>query len=152
MSRSHKGRYSPRNPGKYRGDHTMIEYRSSWERMFMKWCDLREEVLKWSSEEMCIWYMDPITKKNRRYFPDFIIQVKDSDGLIRTEMIEVKPYKQMVGPDRNPARKTKAWIYEVKTYATNMAKWEAANAYAKQNKLRFRVVSEEQLFHNGKRK
>ena len=59
MSRSHKGKYSPRNPGKYRGDHTMIEYRSSWERMFMKWCDLREEVLKWSSEEMCIWYMDP---------------------------------------------------------------------------------------------
>jgi len=34
----------------------------------------------------------------------------------------------------------------------NHAKWEAANAYAKQNRLKFRVVSEEQLFHNGKRK
>ena len=34
----------------------------------------------------------------------------------------------------------------------NMAKWEAANAYAKQNKIRFRVLSEEQLFHNGTRK
>lgn len=145
MSRSHKGRYSPRNPGKYRGDHTMIEYRSSWERMFMKWCDLREEVLKWSSEEMCIWYMDPITKKNRRYFPDFIIQVKDSDGLIRTEMIEVKPYKQMVGPDRNPARKTKAWIYEVKTYATNMAKWEAAKKYCKKKGWSFRIITEYDL-------
>lgn len=145
MSRSHKGRYSPKNPGKYRGDHTMIEYRSSWERMFMKWCDLREEVLKWSSEEMCIWYMDPITKKNRRYFPDFIIQVKDSDGLIRTEMIEVKPYKQMVGPDRNPARKTKAWIYEVKTYATNMAKWEAAKKYCKKKGWSFRIITEYDL-------
>ena len=145
MSRSHKGRYSPKNPGKYRGDHTMIEYRSSWERMFMKWCDLREEVLKWSSEEMCIWYMDPITKKNRRYFPDFIIQVKDSDGLIRTEMIEVKPYKQMVGPERNPARKTKAWIYEVKTYATNMAKWEAAKKYCKKKGWSFRIITEYDL-------
>ena len=145
MSRSHKGKYSPRNPGKYRGDHTMIEYRSSWERMFMKWCDLREEVLKWSSEEMCIWYMDPITKKNRRYFPDFIIQVKDSDGLIRTEMFEVKPYKQMVGPDRNPARKTKAWIYEVKTYATNMAKWEAAKKYCKKKGWSFRIITEYDL-------
>ena len=145
MSRSHKGKYSPRNPGKYRGDHTMIEYRSSWERMFMKWCDLREEVLKWSSEEMCIWYMDPITKKNRRYFSDFIIQVKDSDGLIRTEMIEVKPYKQMVGPDRNPARKTKAWIYEVKTYATNMAKWEAAKKYCKKKGWSFRIITEYDL-------
>ena len=145
MSRSHKGKYSPKNPGKYRGDHTMIEYRSSWERMFMKWCDLREEVLKWSSEEMCIWYMDPISKKNRRYFPDFIIQVKDSDGLIRTEMIEVKPYKQMVGPDRNPARKTKAWIYEVKTYATNMAKWEAAKKYCKKKGWSFRIINEYDL-------
>ena len=145
MSWSHKGKYSPRNPGKYLGDHTMIEYRSSWERMFMKWCDLREEVLKWSSEEMCIWYMAPITKKNRRYFPDFIIQVKDSDGLIRTEMIEVKPYKQMVGPDRNPARKTKAWIYEVKTYATNMAKWEAAKKYCKKKGWSFRIITEYDL-------
>jgi hypothetical protein len=34
----------------------------------------------------------------------------------------------------------------------NQAKWEAASAYAKQNKIRFRVVSEEDLFHNGKRK
>ena len=33
-----------------------------------------------------------------------------------------------------------------------MAKWEAANAYAKQNRMRFRVVSEDQLFHQGKRK
>ena len=34
----------------------------------------------------------------------------------------------------------------------NMAKWEAANAYAKQNRMRFRVVSEDQLFHQGNRK
>jgi hypothetical protein len=33
-----------------------------------------------------------------------------------------------------------------------MAKWEAANAYAKQNRMRFRVVSEDQLFHQGTRK
>ena len=34
----------------------------------------------------------------------------------------------------------------------NYAKWEAANAYAKQRKIMFRVVSEEQLFHQGTRK
>ena len=38
------------------------------------------------------------------------------------------------------------------SYVLNMAKWEAANAYAKQNKIRFRVLSEDQLFHNGTRK
>ena len=39
-----------------------------------------------------------------------------------------------------------------KQVVLNQAKWEAANAYAKQNRIRFRVVSEEQLFHTGKRK
>jgi len=39
-----------------------------------------------------------------------------------------------------------------KQVVLNQAKWEAANAYAKQNRMRFRVVSEDQLFHNGKRK
>ena len=39
-----------------------------------------------------------------------------------------------------------------KQVVLNMAKWEAASAYAKQRKIRFRVVSEEDLFHNGKRK
>jgi len=34
----------------------------------------------------------------------------------------------------------------------NHAKWEAASAYAKQRKIQFRVVSEEQLFHQGTRK
>ena len=39
-----------------------------------------------------------------------------------------------------------------KQVVLNQAKWEAANAYARQNKIRFRVVSEEQLFHQGTRK
>lgn len=145
MSRSHKGKYRPKNPDKYKGDPTMIEYRSSWERTFMKWCDLRENIVKWSSEEMCIWYYDPVSKKNRRYFPDFIIKVRDSDGLIRTQMIEVKPHKQVVGPDRNPTRKTKSWLYEVYTYATNMAKWESAKKYCKEKGWEFVIITEYEL-------
>ena len=39
-----------------------------------------------------------------------------------------------------------------KQVVINMAKQEAANAYAKQNRMRFRVVSEDQLFHQGNRK
>ena len=61
-------------------------------------------------------------------------------------MVEVKPMAQttMEMAGKSLAKK--------KQVALNMAKWEAANAYAKQRKIRFRVVSEEQLFHNGKRK
>ena len=43
-------------------------------------------------------------------------------------------------------------IYKKKQDVNKTAKWEAASAYARQHKLRFRVVSEEQLFHQGTRK
>ena len=39
-----------------------------------------------------------------------------------------------------------------KQVVINQAKWESANAYARQRKIKFRVVSEEQLFHQGTRK
>ena len=49
-----KGKYTPKNPIKYKGDPTNIIYRSSWELKFMKWCDLREDVIEWQSEEFSI--------------------------------------------------------------------------------------------------
>ena len=74
--------------------------------------------------------------------------VKDGPGArSATESdFEVKPMSQttMEAAGKSMAKKKQVVI--------NMAKWEAANAYAKQRKIRFRVVSEEQLFHNGKRK
>ena len=42
--------------------------------------------------------------------------------------------------------------HKKKQVIINRAKWEAASAYARQNKMRFRVVSEDQLFHQGTRK
>ena len=145
MGRNHQGRYRPRNPEKYKGDVTDIVYRSSWERTFMKWCDLTESVKSWQSEEGSLWYFDPVSKKKRRYFPDFLIKYVDTDGLIITEMIEVKPYKQVVGPEANPTRRTKSWLYEVHTYVTNMAKWEAAKKVCAERGWRFRIVTEYDL-------
>ena len=78
--------------------------------------------------------------------PDFFIVYQDKNGKKHAEMVEVKPKSQttMENAGRSQAKKKQVVI--------NMAKWEAANAYAKQRKIRFRVVSEEQLFHSGKRK
>jgi hypothetical protein len=61
-------------------------------------------------------------------------------------MIEIKPASQssMERAGKSLAKKKQVLL--------NHAKWEAAGAYAKQRKIRFRVVSEEELFHNGKRK
>ena len=145
MSKTLKGKYSPRNPSKYKGDPQHIIYRSSWERTFCKWCDLREDVVKWSSEEMCIPYYDPMQKKTRRYFPDFIIRVRESDGLIVTKMIEIKPHKEVVGPEKHPKRKTKSWLYAVQTYVTNQAKWEAAKKFCEKKGWEFVIITEYEL-------
>ena len=145
MAKTLKGVYRPRNPEKYRGDARQIVYRSSWERTFMKYCDLTESIKSWASEEICIHYYDPVSKKKRRYFPDFVIRYVDTDGLIITELVEIKPHKEVVGPDKNPKRKTKSWLYAVHTYCTNMAKWEAAERFCEDRGWRWRIVTEYDL-------
>ena len=88
---SYKGKYKPSYPQKYKGDPTNIIYRSLWERKFMVYCDLNENVLEWSSEEKCVAYRSPIDGRAHRYFPDFLIKVKEENGSIKKYMIEIKP-------------------------------------------------------------
>lgn len=141
-----QGRFIPKNPQKYIGDPSNIIYRSSWEQTVMNYLDLREEVQSWQSEEKFIVYYDPITKKNRRYFPDFLIKYKNSKGQTITEMIEVKPKSEVIGPPENPKRKTKSWVSRVQTYITNRAKWDAAEKYCKERNISFRILTEEDIY------
>ena len=43
---AYKGKYRPTNPKKYKGDPTNIIYRSLWERKFMCYCDLNDNILE----------------------------------------------------------------------------------------------------------
>ena len=79
-----------------------IIYRSSWERIFCNWCDKTDSVISWQSEEKALWYYDPIAQKKRRYFPDFIIKYENKEGVVITEMIEIKPKRQVDGPPQKP--------------------------------------------------
>ena len=145
MAKFAQGRFNMKNPDKYVGGKTPL-YRSSWEFAFMKFCDESPSISKWASESIKIPYRHPFTGKYTVYVPDFFIVYQDKNGRKHAEMVEVKPMSQttMESAGRSMAKKKQVVI--------NMAKWEAANAYAKQRKIRFRVVSEEQLFHSGKRK
>ena len=51
---AYSGKFIPRNPQKYRGDHRNIQWRSTWEYRYMKWLDETEAVVSWSSEEIVI--------------------------------------------------------------------------------------------------
>ena len=144
MGESIKSKYKPSFPKKYKGDPNNIICRSSWERRFCNWCDLNENIVAWGSEEFCIPYRSPVDGRVHRYFPDFIIKVKEQSGDIKTYVIEVKPKKQTREP-KKPSRTTKRYISEVKTYAINQAKWKAADEWCKDRMIEFKIITEDHL-------
>jgi hypothetical protein len=141
---SYKGKYQPINPQKYRGDYSNIIYRSLWERKFMKYCDINENILEWGSEEIALAYRSPVDNKIHRYYPDFYIKVRESSGEIKKCIIEIKPKKQTVEPIPQK-RKTKGYIFEVVEYAKNQAKWKAAEEFCKDRQWEFKVLTENEL-------
>ena len=145
MSRFAQGKYTIVNPDKYVGKKSPT-YRSSWELHFMKFCDTHPSIQKWASEAISIPYRCPLTGRSTIYIPDFFIQYTDKVGKVHTELIEVKPQNQTiyekVGKNRNNQIQ----------YAKNVAKWRAAQAWCKQQGITFRVVNEQDIFHNGKRR
>ena len=141
---AYSGKFQPSYPRKYKGDPTNIIYRSLWERKFMVYCDLNENILEWGSEEIALPYKSPIDNRIHRYFPDFYIKVKESSGQIKKYIIEIKPKKQTIEP-KVKKRKTKSYIYEVYEYAKNQAKWKAAEEFCKDRLWEFKVLTEEDL-------
>ena len=141
---SYKGRYQPNNPLKYKGNFRNIIYRSLWELKFMKYCDSNPNILEWGSEEFCLPYRSPLDNKVHRYFPDFYIKVKENTGQIKKYIIEVKPKRQCMEP-KPQKKKTRTYIYEVREYAKNQAKWKAAEEYCLDRGYEFKVLTEKEL-------
>ena len=141
---AYKGRYTPKNPKKYKGDYHNIVYRSLWERKFMVYCDNSDNILEWGSEEIIIPYLSPWDGKLHRYFPDFYIKVRQASGDIKKFIIEVKPKKQ-TRPPEPVHRKTKKWLNEVKTYSINEAKWKSASEWCSNNDMEFKILTEDEL-------
>ena len=141
---AYSGKFTPKNPQKYVGDYTKITYRSSWEARVMTWLDKEPNVISWASEELAIPYISPVDGKRHRYFPDFIVKVKNKDGKVSTMMIEVKPQKQSGEPAKR-SRLPKQYITEVMTYGINQAKWKAAQEYCLDKGWQFKVLTEKEL-------
>jgi hypothetical protein len=141
--RGHKGKFTPKNPKKYAGDPTSIIYRSSWELKFMHWCDRKDSVYSWSSEEVIIPYKSPIDNRYHRYFVDFLVKFKDTNDTTRVWLIEVKPHSKTMPP--KVRKKTKRYIQEVMEWGVNDAKWKAAEQYCADRKWEFKILTEKDL-------
>ena len=138
-----QGYYTPQNPKKYRGDITKIRYLSSWEYKFNQFLDSNPNVLEWSSECIAIPYLKPTDRRVHKYYPDYYIKYKDKNGNIKQEIIEVKPKKQT---RRSRSKNPKTRLYEDITYAINMAKWDACQNFCNKYNIKFRILTEQELF------
>lgn len=140
--------YTPINEEKY-VDKDPIVCKSSWEVHFCKWCDSNPNILKWSSEAIQIPYYDPVRRKNRRYYPDFSMSVKGTDGKVTNYIVEIKPKSQTDKPI-NKGKNNKTYLYEFYTYQTNIAKWRAAIEFCRKHGFVFKLLTEYDLFKDGK--
>ncbi len=142
MSRWAQGIYEVINTDKYVGKGSP-RYRSGWEHSFMRFCDLNDHILQWASEALTIPYRHPLTGKSTVYVPDFLITYRTRDNTVRAELIEIKPKKQSVVESKMSSR-------DRAVVAVNYAKWDAATKWARRNGMTFRVITEDQMFHNGR--
>ena len=141
---TYKGRYTPKNPQKYKGNPRGIIYRSSWERKMMVYCDTNKAILEWGSEEIIIPYLSPWDGRIHRYFPDFYIKVRQSSGTIKKFIIEVKPKNQCTPPAES-RKKTRRWYKEAKAWGINSAKWKYATEWCAKNDMEFKILTEDHL-------
>jgi hypothetical protein len=140
-----QGRFALKNPSKYLGTKDPL-YRSSWEFAFMKFCDESTAIAKWASEAVRIPYRNPLTGRYTIYVPDFFINYVDKGGQTHAEIVEIKPQnqslKEKVGKNLNNQA----------SYILNRAKWEAATVWCRQKGLKFRVINETDIFHQGNKR
>jgi len=131
--------YTPKNPDKYVGTKQPY-YRSGWGLTFMTFCDNNPAVESWSSEPVKIPYRDPLTGKQTVYVPDFLIKYTDRNQKSHVELVEIKPANQMIAEKvgKNP--------YNQAQYIKNMAKWQAASSWCRNQGIKFRVINEKDIF------
>jgi hypothetical protein len=142
MAKWAQGPYTVQNPAKYIGRSTP-RYRSGWEHAFMRFCDTNEHVLQWASESINIPYRNPLTGKQTIYVPDFLVVYRTKNNTVRAEVIEIKPSGQSVITEKQKPQ-------ERAVVAINQAKWAAASVWCKRQGLTFRVITEKDMFHNGR--
>lgn len=166
----YQGYYKPINPEKWITQ--IIEYRSGWEFKFCRWADMNPNVLKVASEPIGIKYLDPVGNleycmkynlnpndphnwKERTYYTDFWIELKDDskpEGVKRI-FIEIKPDDQAHAPaplsESATLKEHKAYNKAALTYLTNQAKWSAAKKYFEERGAEFMVVTEKVLSQLG---
>lgn len=137
------GFYKLLNPEKYIGKKAP-HYRSSWEYSFMRFCDTNPSIINWASESIRIPYINPFTNRSTTYVPDFFITYVNKNGDKLAELIEIKPRTQTTFEAAGKSKRNQG------AAILNSHKWAAAHAWCQSNGINFRILTEMDLFHQGK--
>lgn len=101
--------------------------------------DNNPAITKWSSEEVHVPYRCPVSGNRKNYYPDALCRTTQKDGTEKVFLIEIKPAHETKPP------KNKKNTYATATYLKNMAKWEAAEKYAKARGWEFKIITEQDI-------
>jgi len=145
MTKWAQGIFTPKNPTKYVGK-TKPKYRSGWELSFMVFLDSNQHIIQWASEPIRIPYINPITGKHSNYVPDFLVLYENKYKKQIAELVEIKPKNQSILESKVSSARDRAIV------AVNHAKWASAKAWCNQSGIIFRVINEDSLFYNGRKK
>ena len=110
----------------------------------MSFCDNNPAIINWASEAISIPYFNPVKGRQTIYVPDFLVVYVDANQKQHTEIVEIKPSTEVTMESAKSYR-------DKLMVAMNMAKWAAADSWARANNMRFRVVTEFDIFKNQKR-
>lgn len=121
-----------------------VQYKSSLEKNAFRYADFNKFITKWSVEPFAIKYVKPTDGKVHRYYIDMYLEFSTGDKFI----VEIKS-KGETKPPRKPSKKTDKAInnYQraLQTYAVNSAKWKQAEIFAKENGMKFIILTEDEL-------
>lgn len=121
-----------------------VNYKSKLELIAFKYADFNKHIKSWSVEPFPIYYIKPTDKKRHRYYIDLVLEFTSGDKFL----IEVKSSSE-TKPPKQPKTKTKKSMARyhkaLETYSVNQAKWTAARQFAKENNMRFSILTEKEL-------
>lgn len=158
-----QGKYFPKHPEKCLntngklGNKHVIEYRSSWELKFMRFCDKYNSILEWGSEVIKLPYISEVDGKMHTYITDFYFVCREGSGKIVKYILEVKPKSQMARLDENgqiifpnpPKSRTQkainSWQERCNVIRVNNSKWQAARKWCREHGYVFKVLTEEEI-------
>lgn len=151
--KSKKGWYKLVHPEKFLKvlDETMqsskdgfVEYKSSLELKFLRYCDLNKFIKNYSVEPFPIPYIKPTDGKVHRYYIDFYVEFMSGHKVL----IEIKSFHETQKPQK-PKKITPKTMQDfndaIQTYVINMSKWKACKEFADSHDMRFMVLTEHEL-------